>query len=116
MSSTDDQSAAVLFADLLLPLHYASRRRGIAYLDRGPDRPTYWGEVVSRTGGLERLPAGCDRAVMLRSLGEYWRRHDRKDFLQLLPQLEKLQQELSGAAGGDDGSDTPLPEFVYPLY
>jgi hypothetical protein len=53
---------------------------------------------------------------MLRSLGEYWRRHDRNDFLQLLPQLEKLQQELSGAAGGGDGSDTPLPEFVYPLY
>jgi hypothetical protein len=116
MSSTDSESAARFFADLLLPLHHANARRGIAYLDRGPKRASYWGEVASRTGGMERLSSTSDAAAMLSVLGGYWQRRNETDLLQLLPYLQKLQQELTGATPREDSTDTPLQEFVYPLF
>jgi hypothetical protein len=117
MSSTENQSAAIFFADLLLPLRHANLRRGVAYLDRGPRRESYWGEVASRTGGIERLSASaCDAAALLGSLGNYWVRRNEPSMLQLLPYLEALRQELTGAARADHQATQQLEEFNYPLF
>ncbi|MGP0076805.1 MAG: hypothetical protein ACLPWF_33240 [Bryobacteraceae bacterium] len=114
---TEDTRAAALFADMLLPLGHANRRRGIAYLDRGPRRQSYWSGVVSRTGGLAQLnPSACDAGSILASLGDYWARTKEPSLPKLLPRLEELRQELSGAAPSSDGQEPPFTDFVYPLF
>jgi hypothetical protein len=116
MSPIEDTAAAVFFADLLLPLHHANARRAIAYLKRGREGHSHWGEVVSRTGGIERLPADCDAALMLNLLARYWRRRNETPLLQLIPHLAALQRKLSGAPHSQENADAPLTEFVYPLF
>jgi hypothetical protein len=117
MNSTKHRAAAIFFAELLLPLRLANLRRGVAYLDRGPRRESYWGEVLSRAGGLERHShSACDAATLLASLGSYWARRNEPDLLQLLPHLEALRKELTGAARVDDQARQELTEFNYPLF
>jgi hypothetical protein len=117
MSSIDNTSAAIFFAELLLPLRYTNLRRGIAYLYRGQRRQSYWGEVASRTGGMERLSsAGCDATALLSSLGGYWVLRHESNLLQLLPHLERLGQELAGTASTKDQAADQLTEFRYPLF
>ena len=114
---TDDTRAEAMFADWLLPLGYANRRRGIAYLERGPRRQSYWAPVISRTGGLERLSgAGCEPAAMLASLGDYWKRTNEPSLPKLLPSLEELRQQLAGATPTKNPEEQGLTEFVYPLF
>jgi hypothetical protein len=116
MSSTEDRRAAdIFFADLLLPLRQANIRRRVNYLDRGPPRQSYWSKVASRTGGMEELPAACDVRTLLDMLGSYWVRRNEATLLQLLPHLEALHQQLTGAAAKNPQPEPPLTEFMYPL-
>src|SRR6516225_9587453 len=86
MNSIERRLAATFFADLLLPLRHANLRRGIRYLDRSSKPPGYWGDIVSRTGGLERLSkSACDASVLLRLLGIYWQQNREPYLAQLLP-------------------------------
>jgi hypothetical protein len=117
MSSTENRSAAVFFAEMLLPLRHANARRGVAYLDRGRRRQGYWSDVASRTGGMERLSgAACDPTALLGQLGSYWTQRNEPDLLQVLPHLERLREELVGTAQGDDQIRQPVTDFVYPLF
>jgi hypothetical protein len=117
MNSIKNTSATVFFAELLLSLRYANLRRGIAYLDRGPRRESYWGGIASRTGGVMRLPrSACGAANLLESLGEYWERQNEPSLRQLLPNLEALRRDLAGIARADEPGTQPLTEFVYPLF
>jgi hypothetical protein len=116
MKPTEDKSAEVVFADWLLPLAYANRRRRITYLDRGSRRQSYWSAVKSRTGGMERLSgAACDAAAMLAWVGDYWARTNEPALTKLLPYLEKLRQRLTGGPSSDP-QEQRLTEFVYPLF
>ena len=117
MNSIERRCAVVFFADLLLPLRHANLRSGTVYLDRGPRRDSYWGAVSSRTGGMEKLSgSACGAAALLGSLGSYWAAHNEPALPKLLPYLENLRRELSGAAPGDLQAKEPLTEFVYPLF
>jgi hypothetical protein len=117
MNPTENRSAAVFFAEMLLPLRHANVRRGAAYLDRGPRRQGYWGDVASRTGGMERLSgAACDPTALLGQLGNYWTQRNEPDLLQLLPYLERLREELVNTARADDQTGEPVTDFVYPLF
>jgi hypothetical protein len=117
MNSIERRLAATFFADLLLPLRHANLRRGIRYLDRSSKPPGYWGDIVSRTGGLERLSkSACDASVLLRLLGIYWQQNREPYLAQLLPHLERLREDLI-KAGISSGPSGPEPtEFVYPLF
>ena len=117
MKPTEDMLAAELFADVLLPLAYANRRRGVAYLDRGPRRQTYWTGIVSRTGGLQRLSgSACDGTAVLALLGEYWERTNPLNLSKLLPSLEELRKQLTAGTPSSDPEQPRLTEFVYPLF
>jgi hypothetical protein len=117
MNSIERELAAAFFADLLLPLRHANLRRGIRYLDRSSNLPSYWGEVVSRTGGLERLSkSACDASVLLDLLCSYWQRNREPDLPQLLPYLERLRQDLIDAGISNKPSEPEPLEFVYPLF
>ena len=114
---TENTRAAALFADLLLPLAHANRRRSIAYLDREARRQSYWSDVVSRTGGMERVaPSACDAGSILASLSDYWARTKEPSLPKLLPQLEELRQELAGTKPSKDQQEPPFSDFVYPLF
>jgi hypothetical protein len=116
MSSTENTSAAIFYAELLLPLRHANLRRGVAYLDRGDRRQSYWGEVASRTGGMELLSkSGCDALALLGLLGSYWALRNDQSLMRLLPHLGALRRELAGDASINDQAEQ-LTEFVYPLY
>ena len=116
MNPTEPGSAAVFFADLILPLRFANVRRGVNYLDRGPRRPSYWGEVISRTGGMECFSGStCEAAALLGLLGDYWRRQNEPSLRQLLPHLEALRENLTRVERTDKKDEQPLTEFVYPL-
>ena len=117
MNSIEHQLAAAFFADLLLPLRRANLRRGISYLDRASKPPSYWGAVVSRTGGMERLSrSACDASVLLGLLGSYWQRNREPDLPQLLPHLERLRRDLIDAGISNKPSEPEPTEFVYPLF
>jgi hypothetical protein len=117
MNSIEHQLAAAFFANLLLPLRRANLRRGICYLNRASKQPSYWGEVVSRTGGLERLSnSACDASVLLSLLGSYWQRNREPDLPQLLPDLERLRQDLVDGGISNKPSEPEPTEFVYPLF
>jgi hypothetical protein len=115
MSSTEN-AAAIFFADLLLPLHYARLRRGAAYLDRGSRRASYWAPVSSRTGGMERLSAeGYDAAALLALVGKFWETRKETDLLRLALYLETLCRELSGSVRAEQAPDR-VPDFIYPMF
>jgi hypothetical protein len=117
MKPTENRSAEVFFAELLLPLHYANSRRGIVYLDRDRQRQSHWCAVASRTGGMERLESSaCGMPALLALLESYWARRNEGSLLQLLPHLEALSQELTGAKREDDQAEAKLTEFIYPLW
>jgi hypothetical protein len=110
-----DETAAIFFADLILPLRRANVRRGIGYLDRGPARSSYWTAATSRTGGLQKLPGtGCDVATVLGMLGQYWEQRNERHLLQLLPHLQALQRAL--ATPTPERIEPRLTDFVYPLF
>jgi hypothetical protein len=115
MTSTEHRSAEMFFAELLLPLSRANMRRGIHYLDRGPQRDSYWGAVVSRTGGTERLSIrNADVSALFELLDNYWARHNEEDLRQLLPALAQLRQ--AQLAGTIENSEPQLPEHAYPMW
>ncbi|MQX24000.1 hypothetical protein GHJ84_24210 [Sinorhizobium meliloti] len=117
MNPTEIDPAAKFFADLLLPLHYDNRRRGIVYLDRGERQASYWVGVTSRTGGLASVhAAACDATALLDALGEYWSAQKDARLLLLLPYLKELCQSLAAPARVSASRETALPEFVYPLF
>lgn len=114
MNSTENK-AAIFFADVLLPLRYANLRRGVAYLDRGPQRTSYWSDVASRTGGMQRLPEFSSDFSMLGLLGKYWEQRNEGDLLRLLPLLGRLRQDVIATPTSDRDAQ-PLTEFIYPLF
>jgi hypothetical protein len=117
MNPTENRSAAVFFAELLLPLRYANLRRGVVYLNRDHRRQSYWSEVASRTGGMERLSShACGVPALLALLGSYWARRNEQNLQQLLPHLEALCQELIGAPRVDRQAEGQVTEFIYPLF
>jgi hypothetical protein len=117
MKPTENRSAEVFFAELLLPLHYANARRGIVYLDRDRQRPSHWGAVASRTGGMERLQSSaCGMPGLLALLESYWARRNEGSLLQLLPDLQALGRELTGAKRVEDQAEEKLTDFIYPLW
>lgn len=117
MNPTEIDPASMFFADLLLPLHYDNRRRGIAYLDRGERRASYWVGVTSRTGGLAQVhTAPCDATALLVALGDYWSAQGETRLLLLLPDLTALHQSLTAKARAVVPREGALPEFVYPLF
>jgi hypothetical protein len=117
MSSTNNRPAEIFFAELLLPLRYLKLRHGTAFLDRGQRRQSYWSEVSSRTGGMERLPKGAyDAAALLRLLEGYWTRRNEASLLKLLPHLERLRADLASGGPMEPQTTKRLLDFVYPLF
>jgi hypothetical protein len=117
MNSIEHQSAALFYANLLLPLRYANLRRGVNYLYRGSPRQSYWGVVTSRTGGMQQLSGKCSDAVaLLELLGRYWAQRDEADLLQLLPHLMQLHRQLTGETDPGDTAEPQLTEFTYPVW
>jgi len=118
MSPTDELSADLYFADLLLSLKHAMQRRGEHFFAGGSDTEaqTYWEEVATRTGGVGRLPVvGRDGAALLVLLGHYWRARGEAHLSKLLPGLEALRQQLAAAPEAQE--QTPrLTDFVYPMH
>jgi hypothetical protein len=118
MNPIDSNAAAVFHAELLAPLRRAQMRRGSAYLDCGPQpqRESYWKAIVSRTGGIEQLPASqCNFTAALTLLQQYWSRHNERDLLQLASHLERLCCDLTARETPQESASAP-PEFVYPLF
>ena len=117
MNSTNGRAAAIFFADLLLPLRHANLRHGTAYLDRGQRRQSYWSDVASRTGGIERLSsAACDGEALLGSISSYWARRNEQSLLRLVPHLAALRVDLVSAAPMEEHAAERLTEFIYPIF
>jgi hypothetical protein len=117
MSQTKNHLASIFFANLLLPLHFFNIRKGTNYLDRDACRSSYWGAVVSRTGGVAKVDiASCDAKALLVELGEFWLRNKDADLLCLVPHLEALRQGLADREEAKSDQESSLTEFVYPLW
>jgi hypothetical protein len=118
MKKTDDVSAEIFYADMLLPLRQAMTRRGQAFFTSGPDadKPSYWEPEVTRTSGIQELPAEHDGAAMLRLLGTYWGAQGEGHLSRLLPGLEALRQSLTSVSETRKEEATEITEFVYPLH
>jgi hypothetical protein len=115
MNSTENK-ASIFFADVLLPLHYANLRRGVAYLDRNRQRASYWSDIASRTGGMQRLSdPSADFSSVLGLLGKYWEQRNESTLLRLLPLIATFRQDLIAIPASDQDAQ-PLTEFVYPLF
>jgi hypothetical protein len=116
MNPTDAKPEAVFFADWLMPLSQANRRRRVAYLVRGSEGESLWRPIVSRNGGCVALtPQDCAIPALLGALDEHWRRSETTDLTRLTPELQRLARiiEAGGEAAREDGV---VAEFVYPLY
>jgi hypothetical protein len=119
MIMTENTTAIIFFADLLLPLHRSNRRRGVHYFMSGPDEDvaSYWEAPVSRTGGIERLGVGDgDGAALLGRLGNYWTENGEPMLPRLLPGLEALWQDLFEPQEEPQGGSATVTFTVYPLF
>jgi hypothetical protein len=117
MSQIDKVPAKCFFADLLLPLSYANARRNVCYLDRTAKSGSYWGPVVSRTGGLEKLTAESSSGpALLELLGQYWVKQNDRNLPKLLPYLVALRSEIVESHPDKANQEPRLSEFVYPIF
>ena len=116
MSPIDKVPARSFFAELLLPLKHANMRKNVRYLNCAP-KDSYWEEVASRTGGLERLSAAsCTGSALLESLGRYWLTRNDANLPKLLLYLIALRQEIVESRPVEEQKEPRLTEFVYPLF
>ena len=117
MSQTDRVPAKFFFADLLLPLKHANTRRNVTYLNRTARAGSYWGTVVSRTGGLEKLTAASSGgSALLELLRQYWVKQNDKNLPKLIPYLVELRREIVESPPVQDNREPRLSEFVYPIF
>lgn len=117
MSPTDRIPVDSFVSALLLPLRHLNARRGVRYLKLERDSESYWGPVISRTGGLEHLPAAeCDGAGLLARLGTYWTARGETNLPKLVPHLLALRSKIMERRSPDDGKDFEVSDFVYPLF
>jgi hypothetical protein len=117
LSRTDRVAPEFFFAELLLPLKRSSARKGIHFLALERAAESYWGPVVTRTGGLERLSAGaCGGDAMLERLREYWHARGEANLLKLLPYLVALRRDLLAGPPAKAVSGGEVNDFVYPLF
>lgn len=116
MNPTDSSEEAAFFANWLLPLRQANLRRGVGYLERKGGDDSYWGPVVSRSGGLQSLAAdSSDASALLEALDRYWSQTNEQSLRRLTPELRKLLRgQPSRPPDGRD--EAVVAEFVYPLY
>jgi len=116
MPPTELNDSAVFYADWMLPLSRARLRSGTGFLRRGGDAETFWGPVVSRTGGVGKLaPQACDAPSLLAALDEYWSQRGDAGLRQLSPGLLKLLR-AAPARPVDAEEQAAVAEFVYPLF
>ena len=117
MPPTDDVSPETVFANLLLPLKRANQRRSATYFSLGPDRnaETYWGGVVSRTGGVTQVKFD-ETTDALHSLEAYWSSRGENLLSKTLPELRALQETILAVKTSTRDAEQSVPEFVYPLY
>ncbi len=116
---TDGTTPESLFADVVLPLHRANKRRNVHYFVPGPEagQPTYWEAPASRTGGVGRLGIGeGDGSALLNQLGDYWAEHDEAPLAQMLPDLEALWRDLLEPDSVASDQSGRLSLSVYPLF
>jgi len=117
LSPTDSIPIDSFIAGVILPLHYFNARRGIRYLNLTPAAESHWGPVVSRTGGLERVPADeCDGPDLLARLGSYWAARGDANLPKLVPHLLALRSEVMDGRRLDAEKDSEVSDFVYPLF
>jgi hypothetical protein len=116
LSRTDPAQIDAFLAGVILPLHHFNARRGVSYLNLTPEAESLWGPVISRTGGLERIPADqCGGAGLLARLGGYWAARGDKSLPKLVPHLVSLRREILDGRP-EDAEDDGVSDFVYPLF
>ena len=116
MSPIEQVKPGSFFAAFLLPLRRANMRRGVSYLRLGRDTASGWGPVISRTGGIEKLPSGATSAeAMLERLERHWAAQGDANLRKLAPFLLALRQAIVAPRVTKSGDAKP-PDFVYPLF
>jgi len=99
------------FADLLLPLKRANMRKGVYYL-RLLQGESSWGNIASRTNGLEKLSIARGGAVgILELLGQYWATQDDRNLPKLIPELLALRQKIMEPLQRESERETPCPNL-----
>lgn len=117
MNQIDEIPPELFFAELLLPLRHAVAQQGIHYLELGRVSESYWGPVITRTGGLEKLDkADCGGDAMLERLRQYWIARGDPFLPKLAPYLVELRRDIVEAEPAAAKPAPELSEFVYPLF
>ena len=115
MNRTDPALIDSFVAGVITPLHRFNARHGVRYLTLTPEAGSCWGPVISRTGGLERVPPDqCDGPGLLARLGAYWAARGDKNLPKLKPHLVALRSEIVDGLPPD--ADEGVSDFVYPLF
>jgi hypothetical protein len=116
MNRIDEVKPESFFAAFLLPLRRANMRRGVRYLRLGREPASGWGPVVSRTGGIEKLPpGGASAEAMLERLQRHWVAEGDANLRKLAPFLFALRRAIV-APRATKPADPKPPDFVYPLF
>jgi hypothetical protein len=115
---TDKVSAETVFAGVLVPLKRVNQRRNVTYFSSGPDAgtETYWGGVISRTGGATQVKSAESGFDALASLEAYWTLRGEAMLVKTLPELRALQEAILKASESTQQPEQSVSEFVYPLY
>jgi hypothetical protein len=100
MNPTDEVRPETFFAEFLLPLSQANKRRGVRYLESSRDAASYWGPVLSRTGGIERIAAAAE--------GD-------RNLTRLAPFLASLREALAKPEAAPEAKPG-ISDFVYPMF
>jgi hypothetical protein len=117
MNRIDQVRRESFFDELIAPLRRANLRRNVQYLELPRETESYWSTPVSRTGGLELVPAGArDGTALLERLGIYWTEQGDVNLPKLVPYLIALHREIMEPLVAETAEEPPPSDFVYPLF